>query len=289
VIVAANVDHLDAMADALSALGVTEWHWIRFKPVGRGTVDAAPSPAQLDGLWPRLLEIEGRTGLSIRVDCALAPLVLGASPAPDPVALRRLGVTGCAGGHSLWARDTDGTFAPCSYAASQRDRPPRADRARHRLAPGSDAAPLARPARHRALRELPRARRLPWRLPRGGAGPARRRDGARPRLPAGARMGQLRSALRLGVVAALAACTFVVSYVIQRLAAGSGVDPQQVIATVHIPYFDRLRVALLHATAVGALVMMGLDEASLDRAARALPWLVGATTLAAIAAAVWMP
>jgi hypothetical protein len=102
-------------------------------------------------------------------------------------------------------------------------------------------------------------------------------------------MGQLRSALRLGVVAALAACTFVVSYVIQRLAAGSGVDPQQVIATVHIPYFDRLRVALLHATAVGALVMMGLDEASLDRAARALPWLVGATTLAAIAAAVWMP
>lgn len=124
VIVAANVDHLDAMADALAALGVTEWHWIRFKPVGRGTVDAAPSPAQLDGLWPRLLELEGRTGLSIRVDCALAPLVLGASPAPDPAALRRLGVTGCAGGHSLWARDTDGTFAPCSYAASQRDRPP---------------------------------------------------------------------------------------------------------------------------------------------------------------------
>lgn len=116
VISAANLDHLDALGDVLAGEGIADWHWIRFKPVGRGRDSAlAPSAEQLDGLWTRLLALEARTGLVIRVDCALAPFVLAA--APDLEAAARLGVTGCAGGVSLWARGTDGRFSPCSYAA----------------------------------------------------------------------------------------------------------------------------------------------------------------------------
>lgn len=116
VISAANVDHLDALGDVLAGEGIVDWHWIRFKPVGRGRESAlAPSSEQLDGLWARLLALEARTGLVIRVDCALAPFVLAA--APDLEAAARLGVTGCAGGVSLWARGTDGRFSPCSYAS----------------------------------------------------------------------------------------------------------------------------------------------------------------------------
>lgn len=117
VLTRANLDRLEALGAELAALGVAEWQWVRFKPAGRGadTWDAlAPTPEDLDGLWPRLLAIEAATGLVMRVDCALVPFV--AAHAPDAGLAARLGLTGCHGGDSLWTRTADGRWAPCSFA-----------------------------------------------------------------------------------------------------------------------------------------------------------------------------
>ncbi len=112
-----NVHALEAIGDAIAALGVSEWQWVRFKPAGRG-VDtyAEHALSQADGLslWPRLLDIEARTGLIMRVDCALVPFLAAHGPTAD--ALARLGVNGCVGGESLWARGANGHWAPCSFA-----------------------------------------------------------------------------------------------------------------------------------------------------------------------------
>lgn len=112
-----NLPHLEAMGQALARLGVREWQWVRFKPAGRGrdTWDRlAPTADELASLWPRLLDIEATTGLTMRVDCALVPFV--AWHAPSPELARRLGLTGCNGGESLWTRTADGRYAPCSFA-----------------------------------------------------------------------------------------------------------------------------------------------------------------------------
>lgn len=112
-----NWDTLDALADALVAAGVSEWQWLRFKPAGRGVDtygDHTLTPAQALAVWPRLLALEARTGLVMRIDCALVPFLV--AHAPDPVALERLGVTGCHGGDRLWSRAADGAWHPCSFA-----------------------------------------------------------------------------------------------------------------------------------------------------------------------------
>lgn len=114
---------LDALGDALVADGAAEWQWLRVKPAGRartapGLPDAglAATPAQLLTVWPALLRQEARTGLTMRVDCAMVPfLAAHAVPVERMVAL---GVSGCVGGHALWARDARGGMAPCSFAAA---------------------------------------------------------------------------------------------------------------------------------------------------------------------------
>ncbi len=118
VLTRANVGALADMADALVAAGAQEWQWLRLKPAGRGAAaygSLALGPEDATGLWPAAMEIEARTGLPIRFDCALVPFLV--MHGPDPEALRRLGVRGCVGGHSLWARAADGEWAPCSFAA----------------------------------------------------------------------------------------------------------------------------------------------------------------------------
>lgn len=97
------------------------------------------------------------------------------------------------------------------------------------------------------------------------------------------------SPLRAATLAALMACAFITSYALQRLAAGPGADPQQILATAHIPYFDRLRLALLHATAAGLLAAMGLREVDLESFAPWLPWAVVLVVSGGVAAMVWMP
>jgi radical SAM protein with 4Fe4S-binding SPASM domain len=117
VLTRANVEGLEALADALVAAGAREWQWLRLKPAGRGaaTYDTlALRPDEAAGLWPRALAIEARTGLTMRFDCALVPFL--AMHGPHPEAVERLGVRGCVGGSSLWARSARGGWAPCSFA-----------------------------------------------------------------------------------------------------------------------------------------------------------------------------
>lgn len=113
-----NLRGIDALADALVAHGVSEWQWIRFKPAGRGaaTYDRlVPTPGQLHGLHQRAAAIEARTGLRVRFDCALVPW-LAADANVQVQAAQALGVAGCPGGRSLWARGANGRFSPCSFA-----------------------------------------------------------------------------------------------------------------------------------------------------------------------------
>lgn len=111
---------LDALGDAAAAAGAVEWQWLRYKPAGRGAAawaTLAPSPAQLDGVFPESLRQEARTGMVIRFDCALVPFV--ADAVGDAARLEQLGVVGCPGGVGLWARSADGGWAPCSFAPGQ--------------------------------------------------------------------------------------------------------------------------------------------------------------------------
>lgn len=118
---------LEELGRQLQARGADEWQWLRYKPVGRG-VEAwsalAPTAAQALNLWPRALGLEASVGLTLRFDCALVPFLVAHDPPADLVA--RLGLRGCPGGHSLWARDAAGAWAPCSFAqgapADQLDR-----------------------------------------------------------------------------------------------------------------------------------------------------------------------
>jgi hypothetical protein len=103
-------------------------------------------------------------------------------------------------------------------------------------------------------------------------------------------MGRL-NPTRVGVSFALAALAFVVSYIAQRLWAASGgaVDARQVVAATHIPYFDRLRMALAHALTALCLLGMGLPDRALPGAARGLPALTGVVVLFAILVAGLVP
>lgn len=110
-------DALDQLGAALVAEGAAEWQWLRVKPAGRAVGgDLGATPDQLLAMWPALLRQEERTGLAMRIDCALVPFL--AAHAVPVERMLALGVSGCVGGHSLWARDARGGMAPCSFAVA---------------------------------------------------------------------------------------------------------------------------------------------------------------------------
>lgn len=110
-------DALDALGDALVSDGAAEWQWLRVKPAGRARGgDLGATPDQLLAMWPALLRQEARTGLAMRIDCALVPFLAAHAVPVDR--MEALGVSGCVGGHSLWARDARGGMAPCSFAVA---------------------------------------------------------------------------------------------------------------------------------------------------------------------------
>lgn len=93
----------------------------------------------------------------------------------------------------------------------------------------------------------------------------------------------------------LAALTFglvaVASYTLQRLiaAAGGEVDFGAIVNQVHVPYYWRCAVAVLHGGLAATLVGMGLDA---DRATRWLgrgPWLVALVVVPSAIAMVVVP
>lgn len=112
-----GIGALDALGDLLVEHGVAEWQWLRLKPAGRardGYADRALTEDEALAVWPTLLRIEARTGLVMRVDCALVPFL--AAHGPPVASLAALSVTGCSAGRDLWSIGADGAPAPCSFA-----------------------------------------------------------------------------------------------------------------------------------------------------------------------------
>lgn len=100
-------------------LGAREAQLLRYKPAGRARspeyLAARLAKEQTQNLFPTLQAIAAERALSLRIDCALVPL-LSASPL-DPSVLARFGVLGCEAGRHLAAVRIDGLVAPCSFAA----------------------------------------------------------------------------------------------------------------------------------------------------------------------------
>ncbi len=115
-----NVGHLADTARHVRSLGARELQVLRYKPAGRAASMAYLSRrltlAQCKALGPtlRAMSTEHDGGLSVRIDCALVPLV--ADALPDVESLARFGVFGCEAGRYLSAVRRDGSVAGCSFA-----------------------------------------------------------------------------------------------------------------------------------------------------------------------------
>lgn len=114
-----NIEHLGATVRHVRALGAREIQLLRYKPAGRA---ASPeylarrlSPEQVRGLGAavRALAEEHSGALSLRIDCALVPLL--SEVFDDAAALERFGVFGCEAGRYLTAVRRNGARAGCSF------------------------------------------------------------------------------------------------------------------------------------------------------------------------------
>lgn len=116
--------HLLETAQRIADLGAGELQLLRFKPRGRAArleyLDKRLAPAQLRELWTVIQKIVEDRRLSVRIDCALVPLLSeDLSHLPDPSAtLAALGVFGCEAARHLGAVDTHGHAMPCSFATA---------------------------------------------------------------------------------------------------------------------------------------------------------------------------
>ena len=280
-----TVPHLEELAEALVAHGVSEWQWLRLKPAGRASAvyaDRTPIADQLMELWPRALALSEATPLEIRFDCALVPFLVAHQPPLEH--LERLAISGCPGGIGLMSIGADGQVAPCSFA--------------HDLTEPAAAAPLdaqwASGSTFTAWRDRAQAPpepcgSCPYRTVcrggcRGGLGPPDRgSDGPGSRVPEGARMDAVRG--RVAAAAAWAGIAGASSYALQRLySAWSGeVGYANILAQEHVPYYWRAVLALFHAVLVGLVIGLGSKEAHAERILGAVPAGLVLVTLLAIA------
>ncbi|MDC0742338.1 radical SAM protein [Polyangium mundeleinium] len=118
---------LEATAERVADLGAGELQLLRYKPQGRaagiGYFEARLGEAQREALWPTITAIVHRRRLSVRIDCALVPLLSEALAAEPHAAamLASLGVFGCEAGRHLGGLDVSGRDAPCSFSPSSRE------------------------------------------------------------------------------------------------------------------------------------------------------------------------
>ncbi len=110
-----SVGALEDTCERAAALGAVEAQLLRYKPEGRARsveyLARRLSPADVAALPARLARIVDRGALSLRIDCALVPLLSFAVPE----ALDALAVMGCEAGNALTARTLEGHTAPCSF------------------------------------------------------------------------------------------------------------------------------------------------------------------------------
>lgn len=114
-----NVDGVAAMIEHARALGARELQLLRYKPAGRAAsldyLARRLTPAQCDALGETLRAVADALGegFSVRVDCALVPLV--SRSLPDAATLARFGVFGCEAGRHLGSVRRDGSAGGCSF------------------------------------------------------------------------------------------------------------------------------------------------------------------------------
>jgi len=119
VLTADNVGGLDAMCAHAAGLGVKEMQLLRYKPAGRAAsleyLARRLSPAQVTAFAESLPSLAERYAdvLSLRVDCALVPLLSGVLD--DAAVLARFGVFGCEAGRHLGSVDGAGVARGCSF------------------------------------------------------------------------------------------------------------------------------------------------------------------------------
>ncbi|MBL8605490.1 MAG: radical SAM protein [Myxococcales bacterium] len=121
-----NVASVAPFSHRLADLGVRELQLLRYKPAGRAASPEylarrlTPSQAEALGaaLKPLAAALEGR--LSLRIDCALVPLVAGALG--SAAGLERFGVFGCEAGRYLAAVDREGALKGCSFVTESDSR-----------------------------------------------------------------------------------------------------------------------------------------------------------------------
>jgi len=113
---------LTESAERLADLGVGELQLLRFKPRGRAArieyLDKRLASTQIRELWSVIKTIVDRRRLSVRIDCALVPLLSEALCELDSPGqtLAALGVFGCEAGRHLGAVDTHGRAMACSFS-----------------------------------------------------------------------------------------------------------------------------------------------------------------------------
>ncbi|MBI5532979.1 MAG: radical SAM protein [Deltaproteobacteria bacterium] len=127
VLAADALEQVEATVDRVMRLGAEEVQLLRFKPSGRAAQNYggnALGPGRSSELFSLVRRLSGIPGLSVRVDCALVPLLSeGLATMPDAAqALSRLGVFGCEAGRHLVGVAIDGSLMPCScWGASGAD------------------------------------------------------------------------------------------------------------------------------------------------------------------------
>lgn len=119
--------YLSGTAKRIAELGARELQLLRFKPAGRAArieyLARRLTQHQIEALFPLIRSFMDEQALSVRIDCALVPLLRDALLAlPNATAtLGSLGVFGCEAGRYLGARDTAGSAAPCSFSPSSEE------------------------------------------------------------------------------------------------------------------------------------------------------------------------
>jgi radical SAM protein with 4Fe4S-binding SPASM domain len=117
VLTRASFPSLERTIARAAELGAREAQLLRYKPAGRARsaeyLAARLGPDEIDALLPTIERAARATRLSLRVDCALVPLL--ASTPLDAGVLERFGVFGCEAGRHLAAVRVDGALAPCSF------------------------------------------------------------------------------------------------------------------------------------------------------------------------------
>ncbi len=110
-----TLPHLDRLGALARRLRVRTLELLRFKPAGRGAAlfdSLDPTPEQRAGFLEQALALR-RSGLEVRLDCSLVPLLAAGGNPPDRAA--RFGVTGCEAGRRLAAVRSDGRVTACSF------------------------------------------------------------------------------------------------------------------------------------------------------------------------------